>query len=152
MSQTRSKLNRMNRTLAGCALAAACLAPAGATSNPAAGMVAINYNRCDSDYAGWGAHLWKEGGIPLPGVDWKNPMKPTGKTDFGVYWHVKADEFGAKTNVNYILHKGDSKDQGGKDMSFDGAASKEVWVNSGDRKIYTSLDDAKKARAESPCK
>ena len=60
--------------------------------------------------------------------------------------------FGPKVNVNYILHKGDTKDQGGKDMSFDGSASKEIWVNNGDRKIYTSLDDANKARAAEPCK
>lgn len=140
------------KSIAACALAILSTAPALATSNPPAGMVAINYNRCDSDYADWGAHLWKDGGVPLTGVDWKNPMKPSGKTDFGVFWHVKADEFGPKTNVNYIIHKGDTKEQGGKDMAFDGAASKEIWVNNGDRKIYTSLDDAKNARAASPCK
>ncbi len=147
---------RKSRTIAKAAaclaLAAASLTPALATSNPPAGMVAINYNRCDSDYADWGLHIWKDGGTPLPGIDWKNPMKPSGKTDFGVFWHAKADEFGPKVNVNYIIHKGDSKEQGGKDQGFDGAASKEIWVNGGDRKIYTSLDDATKARAASPCK
>jgi hypothetical protein len=131
---------------------AALTSAAWASSNPPAGMVAINYNRCDNDYAGWGAHLWKDGGVPLPGVDWKTPMMPTGKTDYGVYWHVKADEFGPKTSVNYIIHKGDTKEQGGKDMSFDGSATKEIWVNSGDRKIYTLLEDAQKARAAQPCK
>ena len=140
------------RTLAACTLAVLSAVPALATSNPPAGMIAINYNRCDSDYADWGAHLWKDGGIPLPGVTWQSPMKPSGKTDFGVYWHVKVDEFGPKTNVNYIIHTGDTKEQGGKDMAFDGAASKEVWVNSGDRKIHTSLTDAKAARAAAPCK
>jgi Bacterial pullanase-associated domain len=142
----------LSRALAACTLAFLSAAPALATSNPPAGMVAINYNRCDGDYTDWGTHLWKDGGIPLPGVTWQNAMKPSGKTDFGVYWHVKADEFGPKTNVNYIIHKGDTKEQGGKDMAFDGAATKEIWVNNGDRKIYTSLDDARKGRAASPCK
>lgn len=140
------------RSLAAFALAASALAPAFATSNPPAGMVAINYNRCDGNYDGWGVHLWKDPGIPLPDVSWQKPMMPSGKTDFGVYWHVKADEFGSKVKVNYIIHKGDSKDQGGRDMFFDGMATKEIWVNNGDRKIYTSLEDAKKARAENPCR
>jgi len=54
--------------------------------------------------------------------------------------------------VNYIVHKGDTKEQGGRDMKFDGKTLKEIWVNSGDRKIYASLEDAKKGREEAPCK
>ena len=110
----------------------------------------INYNRCDSTYDGWGAHLWKDGGIPVTGVEWQKPLQPSGKNDFGVFWTIKLDEF-TKGRVNYIIHKGDSKEQGGRDMAFDGSATKEIWVNSGDRKIYTSLDDARKAREAKPC-
>ena len=54
--------------------------------------------------------------------------------------------------MNYIIHKGDTKDQGGRDMSFDGNTTKEIWVNSGDRAIHTSLADARKAREAKPCK
>ena len=32
-----------------------------------------------------------------------------------------------------------------------GKTTKEIWVNSGDRRTYTSLEDAKKAREEKPC-
>ena len=110
----------------------------------------INYNRCDSNYEGWGAHLWKDGGTPVPGVDWQKPVPPSGKNDFGVYWTIKLDDF-VKGRVNYIIHKGDSKEQGGRDMAFDGNASKEIWVNSGDRNIYTALAEAQKGRAEKPC-
>jgi antibiotic biosynthesis monooxygenase (ABM) superfamily enzyme len=53
--------------------------------------------------------------------------------------------------VNYIIHKGDSKEQGGKDMKFSGKENKEIWVNSGDRKIYFTLEEAKKGREEKPC-
>lgn len=116
------------------------------------GKIGINYNRCDKAYDGWGAHLWKNPGIPIPGVEWANPMKPTGTNEFGVYWHVDFAEFGGSGNVNYIIHKGDSKEQGGRDMKFDGKTHKEIWVLDGDRKIYYSADDAAKARAESPCK
>lgn len=131
---------------------AAATSGASATSNPPEGKIAINYNRCDNNYDGWGMHFWKDPGIPLSGIEWQKPMVPTGKTDFGVFWHADLKDFGSKGKVNYIIHKGDTKDQGGRDMSFDGNASKEIWVNNGDRKIYTSLADAQKARAENPCK
>ena len=36
-------------------------------------------------------------------------------------------------------------------MKFDGKATKEIWVLNGDRRSYTSLEDAKKAREEKPC-
>jgi hypothetical protein len=116
------------------------------------GKISINYNRCDNNYDGWGVHLWKSPSTPLPGVSWSKPLMPTGKSDFGVAWQADLAEFGNSGTVNYIIHKGDTKEQGGKDMSFDGKANKEAWVNSGDRKIYFSLDDAKKGRDESPCK
>lgn len=134
------------------AMAAALLAGAAGAQAQAvpAGHAAINYNRCDNTYDGWGAHLWKDGGIPVPGVEWQKPMPPTGKNEFGVYWHVKLDDF-VKGRVNYIIHKGDSKEQGGRDMSFDASATPQIWINGGDRKIYTSLEDARKARAEKPC-
>lgn len=140
------------RTLAAALLCAAGAATAqSSASAPPAGSVAIHYNRCDNNYDGWGLHLWKDGGVPLPGIEWQKPMMPTGKDEFGVYWHTKLDDY-IKGRVNYIIHKGDTKEQGGRDMSFDGNATKEIWVNSGDRKIYTSLADAKKAREAKPCK
>ncbi|MBS0435077.1 MAG: hypothetical protein JSR75_09325 [Proteobacteria bacterium] len=135
------------------ALSLGALAPALAGSNPPAASVAINYNRCDGTYGGWSLHIFQRGpgGPAVPGVTWDNGVAPTGKDDFGIYWHVKLEDFpGGK--VNYIIHKGDNKEQGGKDMQFDGNTTREIWVNSGDRKIYTSLEDAQKARAENPCK
>jgi hypothetical protein len=137
---------KLTRSILQAAAAALTLCAAVAQAQTAT----INYNRCDANYEGWGAHLWKDGGIPLPGVEWQKPMMPSGKNDFGVYWTIKLDDF-VKGRVNYIIHKGDSKDQGGRDMSFDGNATKEIWVNNGDRKIYNSLADAQKARAEKPC-
>ena len=141
------------RIAAAAALSLGALAPAMATSNPPAGSIAINYNRCDGDYANWGLHIWQRGpgGPAVPGVTWHSPVEPSGKNDFGVFWHLKLESF-PEGKVNYIIHKSDIKDQGGKDMAFDGNATREIWVNSGDRKIYNSLDEAKKGRAENPCK
>ncbi len=129
-------------------LAATTAAPAFAQAD---GKVTINYNRCDGNYDNWGLHIWRDPGTPLDGVTWTSPLKPAGKNDFGVFWQADFKEFG-KGKVNYIIHKGDTKDQGGKDMSFDANTVKEIWVNNGDRKIYNSLDEAKKGRAETPCK
>jgi hypothetical protein len=134
-------------------LAASAATAVHASSNPPEGSVAINYSRCDGKYDSWGVHLFQRGpgGPAIAGVSWASPMEPNGKTDFGVFWHVKLSEF-PDNKVNYIIHKGDSKEQGGKDMQFNGGTSKEIWVLQGDRKIYTSLDDAKAARTAEPCK
>ena len=76
-----------------------------ALAAPPDGMIEVNYHRCDAKYERWGVHLWKSPNMPLPDIEWPNPMMPTGKNDFGVFWHVKADEFtaGSKMQVNYIL-------------------------------------------------
>jgi Bacterial pullanase-associated domain len=151
-------------SLAALWLAAGIQAPVAAQAPEVAklpdGMVAIHYHRPAGDYDGWGLHLWEsfdkiEGNKivgpksksdqPLPNVTWTAPMKPTGKDGFGVYFHVKADEF-RNSKVNYILHKGDVKDQCGKDIFFDARQLKQVFVNQGDCDFYTSLDDAMKAR------
>ena len=151
-------LNRRTATLIalGSALCAGLMATTAVQAQAQAplpeGKIGIHYSRCDNDYTGWGVHLWKNPGIPLPGVEWQKPMMPTGKDDFGVYFHADFAEFGSSGNVNYIVHKGDNKEQGGRDMKFDGKANKEIWVLGGDRKIYFSLDEAKKAREEVPCK
>jgi hypothetical protein len=124
------------------------------------GMVAIHYYRPAGDYDGWGVHLWESfekvegtkvvGGksrsdTPLPNISWMAPMKPTGRDGFGVYWHVKADEF-RNGKINYIIHKGDTKDQCAKDMFWFLPQGKEVFVNQGDCDIYFSAEDALKAR------
>lgn len=139
----------LKRVLLACGLIGVCLA-AGAQALPD-GKVGVHYNRCDNNYEGWGLHVWKNPGIPLPGVEWANPLKPAGASDFGVYWHMDFSEFGNSGTVNYIIHKGDTKEQGGRDMKFDGKTYKQIWVNSGDRKIYFTLDEAKKGREEKPC-
>lgn len=124
------------------------------------GHVAVHYYRPAGDYDGWGVHLWEsfekiqdnkvvgprdKADAPLSGISWMAPMKPTGKDGFGVYWQVKANEF-RNQKINYIIHKGDTKDQCGKDMYWFLPQGKEVFVNQGDCNIYFSADEAVKAR------
>ena len=135
---------------AAAALAFAAFTPASAA--PPAGMIQINYHRVDGIYKDWGVHLWKSPNMPLDGVEWPNPMMPSGTSDFGVYWVRAEDEFSnkakTKMTVNYIIHKGDIKEQGGKDMAFDGLAHKEIWVYENDRTIFYSLDEVKAAHSD----
>lgn len=104
------------------------------------GQVAIHYKRPAGDYEGWGVHLWKSPSVGLTG--WSSPMRPTGMDDFGAYFHIPFVDFGSTGEVNYILHKGDSKDQNGKDKMFDGKAHKEVWIVQGNANIFTSKEEA----------
>jgi len=138
------------KVLAAVALACAAFTPAVAA--PPADSIQINYHRVDGNYDKWGVHLWKSPNMPLDGIEWPVPMVPTGKNDFGVYWVVKANEFntskGAKRQVNYIIHKGDIKEQGGKDMAFNGLEHQEIWVYENDRTIFYSLDEVKAAHKD----
>ncbi len=128
------------------AIAIIALAITPVLAMPPEGKIEINYHRCDGVYTKWGVHLWKSPNMPLPDIEWPNPMMPTGTNDFGVYWHADLEEFntGSKSQVNYIIHKGDIKEQGAKDMAFDGRAHKAIWVVTGDRAIYFSKEEALK--------
>jgi hypothetical protein len=125
------------------------------------GKVAIHYFRPDGNYEGYGLHVWEsyqskaEAGDefaakemtdrPLKGVSWFKPLPQTGKDDFGVYWLIDAKEFG-NGRVNYIIHKGDKKDQLNQDKFFLIQDGRDAYVNSGDAKIYMSKEAALKAR------
>jgi len=122
-----------------------------------AGMVALHYHRADGSYDGWGLHTWEsfqnkaEAGDefakkqmsdrPLEGVSWNKAMPPTGKDAFGIYWFLKEKDF-ENGRVNYIIHKGDKKDQCNKDMFWLIKDSKEAWVISGDCKVYMTKEAA----------
>jgi len=125
------------------------------------GSVAIHYFRAGGDYEQWGTHLWesfekvKDGKVvgpkdksdmPISDIAWTKPMMPTGKDGFGVYWFVKVSEF-RNGKINYIIHKGDTKEQCGKDIAwFVETQGREVFVNSGDCNTYFKAEDAINAR------
>jgi hypothetical protein len=121
--------------------------------------IALHYYRPDGKYDGWGVHFWEtfekiedgkitgpksKSDMPIMDITWMNPMKPTGKDGFGVYWHVKANEF-RNGKINYIIHRGDSKDCV-KDSTWMIGQGRQVFINQGDCTAYFSLADALKAR------
>jgi hypothetical protein len=147
--------------LAGLALAflgAPALAAAEEAKAAAGDKVVVHYHRPDGSYDGWALHTWESfqqdpadefapkpmSDRPLEGITWFKPMKPTGKDDFGIYWEIPAKEFG-NGRVNYIIHKGDKKDQCNKDMFWVTKDSKEGWIVSGDCKVYMTKEEALKS-------
>lgn len=119
-------------------------APAAAIKDP----ITISYHRCDAVYTNWGVHLWEDPNMPLEDIEWSHPMMPTSTTPLWISWQRASAEFGNKIHVNYIIHRGDIKEQGGKDMGFDGRTTKSIWVINKDATIYTSQADAE---AHDPC-
>jgi hypothetical protein len=125
------------------------------------GKVAVHYYRPDGAYGGWGLHVWesfqKKADVadewaakeatdrPLKGVSWFKPVAQSGKDDFGVYWLLDAKEFD-NGRVNFIIHKGDKKEQSNQDKFFVIKDGRDAYVNSGDTKVYMSKDEAVKAR------
>jgi len=134
------------------AIAMTALSLTAAFAAPPEGSIEINYHRADAKYENWGVHLWKRPNMPLPDIEWPNPMKPTGTNSFGVFWQVKLEEFstGSKAQVNYIIHRGDIKEQGGKDQAFNGNQHKTIWVWAGDSTTYFDYDDVKAAHPDAP--
>ena len=142
-------------------LVAGYAGPALAADAPAGDdKVRIHYHRPDGAYDGWGLHTWESfqakdqasdewakkemSDRPLDGVTWFKPMPQSGKTDFGVYWEIPAKEY-ANGRVNYIIHKGDKKDQCNKDMFFMATETKDAWVVATDCKVYKTKDEALKS-------
>ena len=99
----------------------------------------IHYHRTDGDYAGWGLHLWGDAIDPTEATQWATPKMPTGTDDYGVYFEIKLAD--ATKPVNFIVHKGDTKDTDA-DRNYTPADAYAVWLQSGDAKVYKQLGAA----------
>lgn len=128
----------------GAASPAAGPALAFGSASLAENQVAVRYHRPRGDYEGWGLHAWNED-RSLPGITWERAMPPTGRDDFGVYWVLDLRHF-PDGRVRYIIHRGDRKEQCGKDMSWHVRRGREAWINADDCAIYHSRDEATGAR------
>ncbi|UOR10999.1 pullulanase [Halobacillus amylolyticus] len=100
------------------------------------GHIRVHYQRTDSDYSGWGLHLWNQDGdnpaIDFV-VDWSEPIMFDQKSDWGVYKDIKVSNI--KNGLNFIVHKGDTKDVV-KDRSFPTSGEREFWLVQGQEKVY----------------
>jgi pullulanase-type alpha-1,6-glucosidase len=102
---------------------------------PGPAQIALYYKRTDTNYTGWGLHLW---GDQARNTAWGTPLLPSGSPHarLGVGYLVDLTRDGAVGNctpgrVCLIVHKGDTKDPG-PDMGFEPAAlGSIVFVTSG---------------------
>jgi len=109
---------------------------------PGAAQVAVYYTRTDTDYAGWGLHLW---GDQVTGTVWGAPLQPFGTPhpDLGSGFLIDLKSGVAAGNcplgsICVIVHKGDTKDPG-PDMSFQQALlGNIVFVTSGSAAITSA--------------
>jgi hypothetical protein len=107
--------------------------------------VVIHYSRSDGDYGDpesgdfndyWGLHLWGEAIAPGVEPPWAAPRRFDEKDACGVYTVIALKD--DTKPVNFIVHRGDTKDGTDQDRSFhprDDAP--EVWLKQGDPKVYT---------------
>ncbi len=87
----------------------------------------IHYNRPDGDYDGWTIYHWTGSATPTP--SWEQSPGPDGTDAFGAFWKIPLVD-GAPA-LNYIIHKGDTKDPGGdQTLDLDGIGH-EVWFLAG---------------------
>jgi pullulanase-type alpha-1,6-glucosidase len=103
----------------------------------------IHYYRADGDYGDhttgnfndfWGLHLWGDAIDPSEATDWTSPKPFLGETEYGRFAWIKLAPGGG--TVNFILHRGDTKDGSGIDRSFDASADPEIWLQAGDDGVY----------------
>lgn len=121
--------------------ALAALNPQPVTTSAGAGenQVIIHYRRAKADYDGWGLHVW--GPTPLEGiVTWGSPLLPAGTDDYGIYWTIEVNpdaEF-----VNYIVHKGDTKDPGPDQKLTFADKGREIWLIEGSAEQFSDAESA----------
>lgn len=93
----------------------------------------IHYRRVNGDYDGWGLHVWED--AAEPDVTWANPLQPAGTDDFGIFWKVRLKDNPVK--LNYIVHKGDTKDPGPDQSLILAEKGFEIWLIQGSAEQYT---------------
>jgi len=110
--------------------------PSRSASSPAGGSATslrVHWHRTGGDYTGAMIHTWGAAASPV----WNEGFAPDGSDAFGVYFDVPlAQTTGA---VGYILHVGDTKDDGGADQSYTlQPGANEIWRVEGDLTTYTA--------------
>ncbi|WP_432981713.1 pullulanase-type alpha-1,6-glucosidase [Dactylosporangium sp. CA-233914] len=94
----------------------------------------LHYRRPAGDYDGWGLHVWTGA---ASGTDWGSPLPPSGTDAFGMKFTVPLADNAAL--LNYIVHKGDTKDLPA-DQALDlVTVGHEVWILSGQEKYLLPI-------------
>ncbi len=103
----------------------------------------VHYHRYNSDYNGWGLHLWgavqESGGtfvINGQSYNWQNALPFSGDDSYGKVVTFPVDD---STPLGFIVHKGDEKDPPNLDRTFgDYDQTHEIWLLQGIADIFYS--------------
>ena len=90
------------------------------------GTAIIHWRKADNDYAGWGLHVWDGAATP---TDWSTPLLPEKIDSFGALFRVPLAA--GATGLNYIIHRGDTKDQPDDQRLDLTGVGHEVWLLGG---------------------
>lgn len=105
----------------------------------AADIRTVQYHRYDKQYTGWGLHVWGSG-YDGEAIDWGKPLQPKTISEYGAVFEIP---YKGEGDLQFIVHKGDSKDPDGDRTYPDPKVNKAIWVITEDAVVYTSLADAK---------
>ena len=106
----------------------------------------VHYARSDGDYGDetsddfndyWGLHLWGDALAEGEATEWPNPKPFLGEDDYGRFAWITLQD--SSQDVNFIVHRGDSKDGTEDDRSFNpNGDGPEIWLKQDDGEFYTS--------------
>ncbi len=106
----------------------------------------VHYQRSDGDYGDhtsadfnnfWGLHLWGDAIDPSEVTEWPAPKPFLGEDAYGRFAWIKLQD--ASKDVNFIVHRGATKDGTDLDRTFNPAdVSPEIWLKQDDANVYTS--------------
>lgn len=99
-------------------------------NQPPATTATIHYIRPDGNYTDWKLHLWGNGVAEV--TPWQNGKSFEKKENEGIV-NIKLKT--ASEPVNFIIHKGETKDVG-QDRFFVPTEHAEIWLQQDDAKIY----------------
>ena len=110
--------------------------PSQAASSPSGGATTtlrVHWHLASGDYTGAMIHTWGAAASPV----WNQGFAPDGTDSFGAFFNVQLTQ--STGAVGYILHVGDTKDDGGTDQSYTlQPGTNEIWRVEGDLTTYTS--------------
>ena len=109
------------------------------------GYARIHFQRSDGRYEGWGLHVWGDGHALGGDVLWTDPLKPSGTTDFGIYFDVPLAD--GATELNFIIHKGADKSISTDQVLPLEEFNREVWTRAGDPKLYAQPPETPRVAA-----
>ena len=105
-------------------------------------FLVVNYHRQESDYDGFGLHVW--GDVPKP-TDWNEPLFPVNASlpQFETY-KVELEGTSSKI-VSVLLHKGEEQDVRAESMKVpSGEEDVEIFLVSGYQEIWQEKPDLEK--------